>query len=68
LPDSLGATKAEVIQHGPTSATVIPRHLIVVLLGSPNRFAEGSQLLAQGWQMYDQWAAAGRPVDPKKAL
>ena len=60
--------KAEVIQHGPTSATVIPRHLIVVLLGSANRFAEGTQLLNQGWQLYDQWAAAGRPVDQKKAL
>jgi D-alanyl-D-alanine carboxypeptidase len=60
--------KAEVIQHGPTSTTVIPRHLIIVLLGSANRFAEGSQLLGMGWQLLDQWAAAGRPVDQKKAL
>lgn len=60
--------KAEVIQHGPTSATVIPRHLIIVLLGSPNRFSEGEQLLNVGWQLYDQWAAGGRPVEPKKVL
>ena len=60
--------KAEVIPQGPTSATVIPRHLIIVLLGSPNRWPEGTQLLNQGWAMYDQWAASGRPVDPKKAL
>lgn len=60
--------KAEVIQHSPTSATVIPRHLIVVLLGSANRFGEGGALLNTGWQLYDQWAAAGRPVDPKKTL
>ena len=60
--------QAEIIKHSETSATVIPRHLIVVLLGSPNRFAEGTQLLSQGWQLYEQWAAAGRPTDPKKVL
>ena len=60
--------KSEVIQHSETSATVIPRHLIIVMLGSSNRFAEGAQLLNVGWQVYDQWAAAGRPVEPKKAL
>jgi D-alanyl-D-alanine carboxypeptidase (penicillin-binding protein 5/6) len=60
--------KPEVIQQSPTSATVIQRHLIVVLLGSSDRFGEGSQLLATGWQLYDQWAAAGRLVNPKKAL
>lgn len=60
--------KAEVIQNSPTSATVIPRHLIVVLLGSTDRFGEGGQLLATGWQLYDRWAAAGRPLDSKKLL
>ncbi|MFN2508037.1 MAG: D-alanyl-D-alanine carboxypeptidase family protein [Chthoniobacterales bacterium] len=60
--------KADVIKHSETSATVIPRHLIIVLLGSPNRFVEGGQLLAQAWQLYDQWAAAGRMVEPKKVL
>ena len=60
--------KAEVIKHSETNATVIPRHLIVVLLGSTNRFPEGTQLLNIGWQLYDQWAAAGRPVDQKKVL
>ena len=60
--------KADVIKHSETSATVLPKHLIIVLLGSTNRFAEGSQLLNIGWQLFDQWAAAGRPVDPKKVL
>lgn len=60
--------QAEVIKHSETNATVIPRHLVIVLLGSSNRFAEGGQLLNIGWQLYDQWAAAGRPVDQKKAL
>lgn len=47
---------------------VIPRHLLVVMLGSSNRFAEGAQLLARGWQLHDQWVAGGRMVDPKKNL
>lgn len=57
----------EVIKQG-ERATVYPRHIIVVLLGSVSRFAEGEQLITRGWQLYDQWAAAGRLVDPKKVL
>ncbi len=60
--------EAEVIQRGPSSATITPRHIIIVLLGSSDRFGEGRGLLTQGWQLYDQWAAAGRVVEPKKAL
>jgi len=48
--------------------TVYPRHLIVVLLGSNSRFGEGEQLVAMGWQLYDQWATTGRLVDPQKVL
>ena len=51
-----------------TATRVYPRHLIVVLLGSPNRFEEGAQMLAHGWQLYDQWAAGGRVSNPKKLL
>ena len=47
---------------------VIPRHLVIVILGSTDRFGEGAQLLARGWQLHDQWAAGGRMVDPKKTL
>jgi hypothetical protein len=25
-------------------------------------------LIAQGWQLYDQWVMAGRLVDPNKVL
>jgi D-alanyl-D-alanine carboxypeptidase len=57
----------EVIKQG-QGATVYQRHIIVVLLGSTNRFGEGAGLVAQGWQLYDQWAAGGRLVDPKKVL
>jgi D-alanyl-D-alanine carboxypeptidase len=59
--------EAEIRKDGAHTA-VTPRNLIIVMLGSANRFAEGGQLLARGWQLYDQWAAAGRMVDPNKTL
>ncbi len=59
--------ESEIIKQG-EYVTIFPRHLIVVLLGSPNRFGEGMQMIARGWQLYDQWAAGGRLVDPKKTL
>ncbi|PYK73032.1 MAG: hypothetical protein DME42_07725 [Verrucomicrobia bacterium] len=39
-----------------------------VILGSNDRFGDGERLVRQGWQLYDQWAATGRLVDPKKML
>jgi len=59
--------QAEVVRQGQME-TVYPRHLMVVLLGSTNRFGEGTALLQRGWQLYDQWAAGGRMADPKKML
>src|SRR6266496_763644 len=59
--------ESEVVRQG-QQETVYPRHLMVVLLGSTNRFGEGTALLQRGWQLYDQWAAAGRLADPKKLL
>jgi D-alanyl-D-alanine carboxypeptidase (penicillin-binding protein 5/6) len=57
----------EIRQDGGRTA-VTQRNLIIVMLGSGNRFAEGGQLLAKGWQLYDQWAAGGRLIDPNKTL
>jgi serine-type D-Ala-D-Ala carboxypeptidase (penicillin-binding protein 5/6) len=59
--------ESEVVRNGQME-TVYPRHLMVVLLGGTNRFSEGAALLQHGWQLYDQWAAAGRLADPKKLL
>lgn len=59
--------ESEVVRQGQME-TVYPRHLMVVLLGSSNRFNEGEALLQRGWQLYDQWAAAGRLANPKKLL
>ncbi len=41
---------------------ITPRRLNVVVLGSPDRFNVASGLLARGWQTYESWAAAGRPL------
>jgi len=57
----------EVVTQG-KAVTVYPRRLIVVLLGSTNRFGEGVGLVQRGWQLYDQWAATGRLADSKKLL
>ena len=59
--------QAEVVRQGQVE-TVYPRHLMIVLLGSTNRFGEGAALLQRGWQLYDQWAAGGRMADSKKML
>ena len=59
--------ESEIVREGAQTA-VYPRHLLIVLLGSTNRFAEGAALIDRGWQLYDQWAATGRMVDPKKLL
>lgn len=64
----LSAHREPEIRKEGAHTSVTPRNLIIVMLGSANRFGEGAQLLARGWQLYDQWAAAGRLIDPKKTL
>jgi serine-type D-Ala-D-Ala carboxypeptidase (penicillin-binding protein 5/6) len=57
----------EVVTQGKV-ITVYPRRLIVILLGSADRFGEGAGLVQRGWQLYDQWAAGGRVAESKKTL
>ena len=64
----LSANRESEIKKYTQGVQIYPRHIIVVLLASPNRFGEGAALVAQGWQLYDQWAAGGRLVDPQKLL
>lgn len=59
--------KPEVQRQGET-VYVTPRRLIVVLLGSRDRFGEGSALLRQGWGLYQQWATDGRNLKSGKTL
>jgi len=57
----------EVARNGP-QVSVTPRRIIVVLLGSSNRFPEGLGLIRSGWNLYDAWAAAGRKMSERTAL
>jgi D-alanyl-D-alanine carboxypeptidase (penicillin-binding protein 5/6) len=54
--------KTDVVKTGPDQETVYPRRLVVVVLASPDRFAEGEMLLRQGWGRYDEWHRSGRTV------
>jgi D-alanyl-D-alanine carboxypeptidase len=60
--------ESQIVKDASGRTIVTPRQIIVVILGSTDRFGEGAGLLARGWQLHDQWAAAGRLVDPKKTL
>ena len=42
--------------------TMTKRLLISVVLGSPDRFARTRGIVNDGWSRYDQWRAAGSPV------
>lgn len=46
----------------------IARRLIVVLLGSPDRFGEGLAMVRRGWDLHERWMAQGRPVSKRSAL
>ncbi len=52
---------ATVIKRGDGSTLVIPHRLIVVTLGAPDRFNASLRLLADGWNRYEAWRAAGSP-------
>ena len=50
----------QITQQG-TTTLVTPRRINVIVLGAPNRIEAAKELLQRGWELYDQWAAAGRP-------
>ncbi len=51
-----------------SGVNVTPRRILVVLLGSPDRFGEGLAAIRRGWNLYDAWAAKGRPHSKKSSL
>jgi serine-type D-Ala-D-Ala carboxypeptidase (penicillin-binding protein 5/6) len=59
--------RPEVRRNGET-VHVTPRRIVLVLLGSQDRFSEGMALTRQGWGLYDQWAAEGRKIEKNEAL
>lgn len=42
--------------------SITPRRLIVVVLGSPDRFGRTRGFLNHGWMLFDQWANAGSVI------
>lgn len=47
---------------------ITPRRLIVVVLGATDRYKLAAGLMSRGWQLYDQWAAKGRPLKKDEGL
>jgi serine-type D-Ala-D-Ala carboxypeptidase (penicillin-binding protein 5/6) len=64
----LSSERRPEVQRQGESVYVTPRRLIIVLLGSPDRFGEGIALARQGWSLYEQWTAAGRQIKKNEAL
>jgi D-alanyl-D-alanine carboxypeptidase (penicillin-binding protein 5/6) len=59
----VSAKRPSTFQQMPDGRTLISKHrLVVVVLGSQNRFNQAVYLLNQGWQSYDTWNATGRQV------
>jgi D-alanyl-D-alanine carboxypeptidase (penicillin-binding protein 5/6) len=59
--------RPEVQRQGQT-VQVTPRRIVIVLLGSRERFGEGLALVRRGWGLYDQWASEGRKINKKQVL
>jgi len=47
---------------------ITPRRIITVLLGVQDRTSDGLTFMRKGWQLYDQWAAAGRATKRSNSL
>ena len=59
---AISAAKAPESRQEGEKVVITPRRLNVIVLGSADRFGVAKGLLERGWQRYDAWAAAGRPM------
>jgi len=64
----LSAEQKPEVQRDGDKVLVTPRRIIVVLLGSNNRFGVGLALMQKGWDLYDKWAAGGRKFKTYQTL
>ena len=64
----VSAARDPIVKMEGTTSQITPRRVIVVILGSTDRFGEGAALIERGTTLYDQWAASGYPSDPKQGL
>jgi D-alanyl-D-alanine carboxypeptidase (penicillin-binding protein 5/6) len=58
----ISSSKPPLTAQNGNEVLVTPRRLNVVVLGSSDRFGVANGLLQRGWQLYDQWTAAGHPA------
>lgn len=58
----ISSAKPPISQQQGEKVLITPRRINVVVLGSTDRFGVANGLLQRGWQLYDQWAQAGRPA------
>lgn len=67
---AVSSERSNLVRKLPNGRTQLtPRRLIAVVLGSPDRFTQMRALVHQGWENWDRWQAAGRPVvDGRKEL
>jgi len=59
---------ASVIKQADGSSLIYRHRMVVVVLGSADPFSEARSLLYQGWQVYDGWLNAGRPITQQQQL
>lgn len=65
----ISAERPSTVLPQPDGSSTIYRHrMVVVVLGSANPAGEAEALLGQGWNAYDRWLAAGRPITDQKQL
>lgn len=46
----------------------VPRRLIVVVLGSNDRFGDGLAIVRRGWSQHERWTTEGRPISKRTAI
>lgn len=64
----LSADKSPETSQDGDRVMITPRRIIVVLLASQDRAAEGLSTMRQGWRLYDEWAAGGRKMQKSRLL
>lgn len=64
----LSASKPPLTRQDGGRTLITPRRVTVVLLASPDRFAEGAALIQRGWALFDRALQSREPADPRKML
>jgi len=60
--------KKPIVQKVATGTRLTPRRMIVIALGSADRYGRTKGLLAQGWGLYETWRTQGSQVTNPRAI